>query len=150
MAFPASGLPVETHIDVYDTTQLALDLDLETHKVALWTDTGTYDLVTDDQYAVAPWNANEITGTGYTAGGVVLTTTVYTHSAGGLVKWDADDPSWTTATFSGVRGAVYYADALAGNNIIVVVNFGGLFQVTVGTFQIQHNAAGIYTIDLIP
>ena len=37
MAFPSSGLFVATFVDALDTTQLALDLDLETHKVALYT-----------------------------------------------------------------------------------------------------------------
>ncbi len=46
MAFPASGLFVATFVDVGDTTQLTLDLDIETHKYALWTNTGTYDLTT--------------------------------------------------------------------------------------------------------
>ena len=56
MAFPSSGLFVATFVDVLDTTQLALDLDLETHKVALFTNSVTgADLTTDTAYGVGAW-----------------------------------------------------------------------------------------------
>jgi hypothetical protein len=150
MAFPSSGLFVATFLDVLDTTQLALDLDLETHKVALWTNTGSYDLTADTAYGVAPWNANEVSGTGYTSGGAALTTTTFTHAGAGVCKFDGDDSAWASATFSGVRGCLIYADALAGNNAICAVNFGADYAVTSGTFTIQWNASGIWTIDLVP
>jgi hypothetical protein len=151
MAFPASGLFVATMLDVFDTTVLDIDLDLETHKCALWTDTGTYDLVADTAYGVAPWNANEVpNGTGYTTGGELLTGTTYTSTGTGGTKFDATDTPWVTSTFSGVRGCLIYADALAGNNGIIAVNFGAAYAVTSGTFTIQWNASGIFTIDWIP
>jgi hypothetical protein len=150
MAFPTSGLFVQTFLDALDTTQLALDLDLETHKVALWTNTGTYDLTADTAYGVAPWNANEVSGTGYTSGGQVLTNTTWTHSGSGVCKFSGDNSAWASATFSGVRGCLLYADALAGNNAICAVNFGADYAVTSGTFTIQWNVSGIFTIDFVP
>jgi len=146
MAFPTSGLYVATFVDALDTTQLALDLDLETHKCALFTNTVTIDLTTATGYSAT----NEVTGTGYTAGGTVVTGTTYVHSAGGVTTFDATDTSWTTATISSIRGGVIYADALGGDNGICAVNFGGDFQVTAGTFTIQWNASGIFTIDYNP
>ena len=60
MAFPSSGLFVATFVDALDTTQLALDLDLETHKVALYTNSLTgADLVTDTAYGVGAWASND-------------------------------------------------------------------------------------------
>ena len=152
MAFPASGLFVATMVDVFDTTQLAIDLDLETHKVALYTDSVTgADLVTDTAYGVGAWASNEIpNGSGYTTGGNLLTGTTYVAGAAGLTTFDATDTPWTSATFSLVRGCLIYADALAGNNGIIAINFGAAYSVTAGTFTIQWNLSGIFTIDWIP
>lgn len=146
MAFPSSGLYVATFVDALDTTQLALDLDLETHKVALYTNSVTIDLTSATGYSAT----NEVSGTGYTAGGTTLTGTTFVHTSGGVCSFDATDSSWTTATISSIRGAVVYADALAGDNGIVAINFGGDFQVTGGTFTIQYHANGLFTIDYIP
>jgi hypothetical protein len=146
MAFPSSGLYVATFVDALDTTQLAIDLDLETHKVALFTNTVTIDLTSAVGYSAT----NEVTGTGYTAGGTLALTTTFVHTATGLCTFDHADTSWTTATFSAVRGSVTYADALGSDNGLVAVNFGGDFQVTAGTFTIQWNASGVFTIDFIP
>lgn len=150
MAFPASGLFVATFVDVLDTTQLALDLDLETHKCALYTNSiVSPDLTVDTAYGVSPWNANEVTGTGYTSGGATVTGTTWVHTSGGVVKWDTDDVSWSTATIT-ARGALYYADALAGNNAIYAQTFGADVVSTAGTFLIQQNASGLFTIDFVP
>lgn len=151
MAFPSSALAVATFVDALDTTQLAVDLDLETHKVALFTNSVTgADLTTDASYGVGAWASNEVAnGSGYTTGGVAITTTVFVHTAGGVVKFDCDDPSWATASFT-ARGGLYYCDALANNNIILAQTFGADFTATAGTFTIQQNASGLFTIDFVP
>lgn len=150
MAVTVSGLYLPTWIDVLDTTQLALDLDLETHKVALFNNTITPNFSSDTAYGVAPYNANEISGTGYTAGGATLTGTTVTESPTGTLMWDASDVSWAASTLTGVRCALIYADALAGNNAIVLVNFGADYATTAGTLAVQWAAGGIFTIDLTP
>lgn len=151
MAFPSSGLFVVTFVDVLDTTQLALDLDLETHKIALFTNSVTgADLTTDTAYGVGAWGSNEVSGTGYTAGGAALTGTTYTHGSGGVVTFDATDWTLSSATLTNVRGVLAYADALAGNNGICAVNLGADYAVTAGTLTVQWNAAGIFYHDLIP
>jgi hypothetical protein len=150
MAVTVSGLFVPTWLDILDTTQLAIDLDLETHKVAMFTNTITPNFSTDTAYGVAPYNANEVSGTGYTAGGAAVTTTTVTESPTGTLMWDAADTSWTTSTITNARCALAYADALAGNNAIVLVNFGADYSTVAGTFTIQWAAGGIFTIDLTP
>ena len=152
MAFPASALFVPTFADALDTTQLALDLDLETHKIALFTNSVTgADLTTDTAYGVGAWASNEVAnGNGYTTGGITLTGTSWAHTSLGVVVWDATtDPSWASATFT-ARGALYYADVLAGNNGIVAQTFGADIVSTGGTFLVQLAAGGIFSIDFVP
>lgn len=150
MAITASGLYVVTWMDILDTTQLAIDLDLETHKVAMFTNVITPNFSTDTAYGVAPYNANEVSGTGYTAGGALLTTTTVSESPAGTLMWDAADTSWASSTITNARGALLYADALVGNNAICLVNFGADYSTNNGTFTIQWAATGILTIDLTP
>ena len=150
MAVTASGLFVTTFIDVFDATQLALDLSLETHKVAMFTNSITPNFSTDTAYGAAPYNADEVSGTGYTAGGKALTGTEVTESPTGTMKWDADDTSWATSTITNARCALVYADALAGNNAIVLINFGGDYSTSSGTFTIQWPSGGLFTLDLTP
>lgn len=154
MAVTVSGLYVATFADVLDTTQLALDLDLETHKGALFNNTITPNFVTDTAYGVAPYNANEVTGTNWAAGGVLLTGTVFdVASIGGTLVYDATDVSVASTTLTGARCYLLYADALAGNNAVVLINFGADFATVNGTFGIQFAApasGGVFNIDLTP
>ncbi len=150
MAVTASGLFVPTFIDLLDTTQLAVNLDLETHKVAMFTNSITPNFSSDTAYGSAPYNANEVSGTGYSAGGVALTGTAVSQSPAGTLMWDADDVSWASSTISNARCALIYADALAGDNALVLINFGADYSTTAGTFTIQWAAGGIFNIDLTP
>lgn len=149
MAITASGLFVATFVDVLDTTQLAIDLDLETHKVAMFTNTITPNFDTDTAYGVAPYNANEVSGAGYTAGGTALTTTTFLGSSG-TATFDAADTSWASSTITNARGALIYADVLAGNNAICLVNFTADFSTNNGTFLITWSGSGIFAVDLTP
>lgn len=149
MAITASGLYVATFVDILDTTQLAIDLDLETHKGALFTNTITPNFTTDTAFGVAPYDANEVSGTGWAAGGVALTGTTVT-GASGTLTFDATDVSAAGTTLTNARGYLLYADALVGNNAIVLVNFGSDYSTNNGTFAITWNASGIFTVDLTP
>ena len=150
MGVTASGLYVATFRDVLDTTQLAVDMDLETHKGALFSNTITPNFDTDTAFGVAPYNANEVFGTGWATGGVVLTTTDFTISPTGTLMYDATDVSVAGTTLTGARCYLLYADALAGNNALVLVNFTADFSTVNGTFGIQWAATGLLTIDLTP
>lgn len=152
MAFPTpSGLFVQTFMKSFDATQLAVNLVLTTHKVALYTNAVVSpDLTVDVGYSASPWTANEVTGTGYTAGGYTLANTTFAHTGAGVVMWDNTvDPNWTTATIT-ARGALYYADALASKNNLVAQTFGADIVSTAGTFTIQLAAGGIFSIDFVP
>jgi hypothetical protein len=152
VAFSASGLYVKTFLDVFDVTQLAIDLDSETqHRGAMFTNTVVVDYSVDTAYGVAPYNANEVSGTGYTAGGELLTGTTFVESGtAGTVKFDATDLQWLSSTITNARGLLVYADGLAGNNAEVGITFGADFSTNNGTFLVQFHANGIYTVDLVP
>jgi hypothetical protein len=136
---------------VFDTTQLALDLDLETHKLALFTNSITPNFSTDTAYGVAPYNANELPATGgYTTGGFVITTTTVTESPAGTIMWDAADWTQSSTTWTNARAGLAYADALAGNNAICLVNFGADFSTVAGTFTVQWASGGIFNWDVTP
>ena len=149
MAVIASGLYVANILDVFDTTQLAVDLDLETHKLALYLDALTPNFSTDVGYSVT----SEASGTGYTAGGELLTTTVFTEAVTGSAVFDGDDGSWTSSTIADVMAAILYADALGGNNLIVLSDFVTAVSTTSGTLTVQWTApgsGGIFNFDLTP
>lgn len=150
MAVTASGLYVATFTDVLDTTQLALDLDLETHKLAMFTNSITPNFSTDTAYGVSPYNGNEVSGTGYTSGGTAVTGTALSESPTGTIMWDATDTDFTTSTITNARCALIYADALAGNNAICLINFGADYSTSAGLFRVQYASGGIFNWDLTP
>src|SRR5678815_979640 len=149
MAVSGSGLFVVTFQDLLDTTQLAIDFDLETHKGALFSNTITPNFTTDSAYAVAPYNANEITGTNWASGGVALTGTGFS-AASGVLTFDATDVSVASTTLTNARAWLLYADALAGNNALLLIDFGADYSTSNGTFAIAFHATGIFTLDLVP
>jgi hypothetical protein len=110
--------------------QLATD----TIKIALYTSSASLDATT-----TAYSSSNEVSGTGYTATGVTLTSTAVS-TTGTTAHFDADDPTWTSASFT-ARGALIY-NSSNSNKAIAVLNFGGDFTVSGGTFKIVFPAAG--------
>jgi hypothetical protein len=110
------------------------DLDTDTLKIALYTSSATLGASTT-AYATT----NEISGTGYSAGGNTLTgATIATSGTTAYV--DFNDPEWTSASFT-ANGALIY-NTSASNKAIAVLAFGGDFTVSAGTFRIVFPAAG--------
>lgn len=148
-AFANSGMYLVNWIDILDATQLAIDTSLTTHKWALYTNTLTPNFSTDQSYSAT----NEITGTNYTAGGRTIAagggSPTTTESPTGTIMYDQNDMTWPTATFT-ARGGILYADALAGDNLIVAQTYGADITATAGTFTIQFNALGVLTLDITP
>jgi hypothetical protein len=108
------------------------DLDSDTIRIALFTSSATLNATTT-AYATT----NEISGAGYTAGGVALASaSVINNSTSGC--FDATDPEWTSATFT-ARGALIYNDT-ESDLAIAVLDFGGDFTVAGGTFKIVFPA----------
>ena len=114
------------------------DLAADTLKIALYTSSASLGAGT-----TAYTTSNEISGTGYSAGGETLTSTTVS-TTGTTAFFDADDPTWTSASFT-ARGALIY-NSSASNKAIAVLNFGGDFTVSSGTFRIVFPAAGANAI----
>jgi len=117
-----------------------IDLEADTIKVALMDDNHAFNAAHNTWSQVS---ANEISGAGYSAGGEALDNKTVTQDA--TTKWDADNVSWDSATFSAYH-AVLYDDSLGGDDLIASIDFGGEQSVAAGTFEIQWDAAGIITL----
>lgn len=111
------------------------DLDSDTLKIALFTSSATLGAST-----TAYTTSNEVSGTGYTAGGNTLTVAGGTPSLDGSTAiLDFDDTQWTSATFT-ARGALVYNSSKA-NRALFVLDFSGDFSVSSGTFRIEFPTA---------
>lgn len=123
---------------------------------ALYGNTGTPDKtaavgLTGYNAATSQWvTANEITGTGYTAGGVALTSTSWALDTGSSsIVYHAANPAWTSVTVSGVYGDLVYDNVTSGGTVAkqgyCYNYFGGTQSVTSGTFTIVWATVGATT-----
>lgn len=94
---------------------------------------------------------NEVSGTGYTAGGSALTGTELTI-ASGILTFDAANLSWSSSTITDAMAAVLYFNvSTAGTDQLVLLSdFVTAASTSAGTFEIQWHASGIATIDFVP
>lgn len=92
------------------------DLDTDTLKIALYT-----SLATLGPDTTVYSTTNEVVGTGYTAGGLVLTN-VTVSQGNGIAYVDFDNPAWAGASFT-TRGALIYNSSKA-NKAMFVLDFG--------------------------
>ena len=100
-----------------------------TFKIALYTNSASFTAATTAYTAT-----NEVSGSGYTAGGGSLTNV--TPTTGGTTAFtDFDDFTWSTATIT-ARGALIYNDSASGDPTVVVLDFGGDKTSTAGDFKI--------------
>lgn len=97
---------------------------------------GTYGAGSTN-YSNITGNSDEVTGTGYTAGGYAWTagqnTTPATSGTGAFWSWSTN-PSWTTASFSTTACMIY--NSSSSNKAVYVGDFGGTQTVSSGTFTI--------------
>lgn len=103
-------------------------------KVALYTSSATMDATTT-VYSTS----NEVTGTGYTAGGTALTN-IDPTSTGTTAFVDFADASWSTSTITS-RGALIYNTNGAANRAVAVLDFGSDKSSVTGTFTIVFPTA---------
>lgn len=150
MAITASGVFFLTYEkQMIDTLGLSIESE-SALSVAMITDSATPAFDTHDFWS--DLEANEVSGTGYTAGGETLTGTELTVS-GGTATYDATDVSWATSTISSAMAAVTYFDrggATTADELFLLHDFVSAASSSGGTFLISWNASGLYTADLTP
>lgn len=170
MAFTNSGLYLVTFMEMMKATATTaateLDLRKATAKIALHSNSLTQGTAPINYSAASPnWaNTNEVSGTGWAAGGVVLnvasagaTSAAPTVAEGttGAIRYDMNDISVATTTLTNARGCIIYLDAITApatlvDAMIVAVTFGADFSTVAGTFAITWSATGVFEMDLTP
>ena len=110
-----------------------------TLKIALYTSSASLG-ATSASYSAT----NEVSGTGYTAGGATLSSQAVAYDSTNQVAYfDAADPSWSSATIT-ARGALIYNNTKS-NASIAVLDFGSDYSSSNGTFQVQLPSAAYNT-----
>jgi hypothetical protein len=124
-----------------------IDWDSDTIKVALLTNSYTPDQDAHNYFDDVV--AYEVTGTGYTSGGITLTNKTNTYtSATNVIVLDADDVTWSSSTIT-ARYAVIY-DATPATNatrpLVGYVDFGSDQSSSNGNFTITWDSTGIVRV----
>ena len=109
------------------------DFTADTFKIALYTSSATLGAST-----TAYSTSNEVSGTGYTAGGATLTVVAPTTS-GNSAFVDFSDVTFTSSTIT-ARGALIY-NSSKSNKAVIVLDFGSDITTTNATFTITMPTA---------
>lgn len=140
----ASLVPVLTKKKLVNGT---IDLDTDTFKIMLCTSTFAPNQDTIDfRNAVT----NEVSGTGYTAGGLTLAGLAFTDdvATNHRTAWSFTAPVWSTATIT-ARWAVIYKSrggASSADEVILCIDFATDKTSTAGSFTITPDATGVIQI----
>ena len=105
-----------------------------TFKIALYSDSASLGTTT-----TAYTTSQEVSGSGYSAGGNTLTNTGVAKST--VTSYtDFSDTSWTSASFTARGCLIYNSSSISGltsNAAVCSIDFGGNKTVSSGTFTIQ-------------
>ena len=120
---------------VDDMARGAIDFDTDTFKVMLVTSSYTPDKDTHDKRNDV---TNEVSGTGYTAGGVTSVCTVTKDTANDRVTLSFAAVNWATSTIT-ARAAVIYKSrggASSADELVCYVDFGADVSSSSATFSL--------------
>jgi hypothetical protein len=106
----------------------------QTYKIALYTSSASLDAAT-----AAYTTSNEVSGTGYSAGGNTLSISTNPTTGGTTAFLSFATTTWSTATIT-ARGALIY-QAGGSTPAVAVLDFGGDKTSTAGDFQITFPTA---------
>lgn len=111
------------------------DFGVDTFKIALYTSAASMDANTT-VYSTT----NEVSGTGYSAGGKALTVATGTPSLGGTTAFVSfNNISWASSAIT-ARGALIYNSSKA-NKAVVVIDFGSDITSSGSTFNVNFPSA---------
>jgi hypothetical protein len=119
---------------IFDASTGAIDFDTDTFKMMLVTSSYTAAKTHTKRNAVT----NEVTGTGYTAGGNAAAATVTKDDTNSRVDITFAITSWTTATITARAGVIYKSrgGASSADELVGYVDFGSDISSTAGTFSV--------------
>jgi hypothetical protein len=121
-------------IHAFGTTVVRAATTADTFKIALYTSSATLDATTT-AYATT----NEVSGTGYTAGGNTLTVAQTPTSTSTTAWLDFSDTTWSSSTIT-ANGALIYNDDQS-DKAVAVLAFGGDKTSTNGDFTVVFPTA---------
>ena len=120
--------------------------DVVTGNIDLNSDTIYVGLLTSSATPAASWAkrsdiTNEVTGTGYTAGGQALTT-LAVNTSGTQAKWTADNVTWASSSITARYAYLYkHRGGLASaDELVLIVDFGADKTSSGGNFTITWDA----------
>ena len=131
---------------IYDMVRGLVDFDTDTFKVMLVTSSYT---PSQDNHDKRDDVTNEVSGTGYTAGGVTTTCTVTLNNSADQVTISTSGASWATSTIT-ARGAVIYKSlggASSADPLICYIDFGANVTSTASTFLLGTATVGLANPD---
>ena len=122
-------------IHAFGTTVVRGATTADTFKIALYTSSASLDDTTTTAYSAT----NEVSGTGYSAGGNTLTVSQVPTSTGTTAFLDFADTTWSSATIT-ANGALIY-NSSQSDKAVAVLAFGGDKTSTNGDFTIVFPTA---------
>ena len=134
MAFTGNFLCTSFKVELLAGTHNFTTSTGDTFKLALYDNSASFTAATTAYTAT-----NEVSGTGYSAGGGTLTNVTPT-SSGTTAFIDFDDLTFSTATIT-AYGALIYNSSAAGNPAVCILDFGGAKTSTAGDFTIVFPTA---------
>lgn len=122
-----------------------LDNGGNTIKVALFTATHTPSQDDDEDFADVD---NEVSGTGYTAGGATLgSQTVTKDNTDNEGVFDGADVTWSSSTITARAAIPYKSTGTPANDLLIAYfDFGSDQSSSSGNFVIQWNSEGIINL----
>jgi len=123
---------------LFDVFKGSIDLDTDTFKILLVTSTYAYNR---DTHTKRSDITNEVTGTGYTAGGMAIVPTVTNDTTNDKLVVTLPQVIWTGSTTITARQAVVYKSrggASSADELVAIVDFGSDVVSSGGTFTVNE------------
>jgi hypothetical protein len=144
MAWSASKVFAYSVLDVGNNN---VKYGTDAYKIALYSsntitpdNTVTTAALSEYNGAASQWvTGGEVSGTGYSAGGVALSSPSWGQSTSYVSFTCATAPSWSSATFTAYGSLVY--DTTNSSKGLCYLYFGGSQSVTSGTFTVSFATA---------
>lgn len=148
MAVTSSGIYYTTFEAVLGSSQLALDFEGNSMKLALYNNSITPNFQTDTNQTAAPYTTNQVTGGAWVTGGAALVSPTISNNSG-VLKWVANDIVASGTSITNARcGLIYYT--AGSQQCIALIDFTNDYSTVSGTFSIIWAAGGIFSIGLTP